>query len=217
MSKVGIIGGTFNPIHIGHLRLAEAIAEAEDFFRILFVPSFEPPLKSKELASYTHRLNMVNLAIEGNQKFWVSIAEQDLPTPSYTFNLLKQLTSKNPDRDYTFILGMECWYDLEKWYKFKELLGLCDFTFVTDTKCELESDYLYFGSRELESQLTKVVPNVFRHQSGTKIKFIVCPTPSDISSTKIRGLCQQRKSCRYLVPEPVFKYIEEQKLYAYNV
>ena len=212
MSKVGILGGTYNPIHNGHLFFAELVCGEFGFERILFVPSLSPPLKKDiEVISYHHRVTMVQLAIQDNPKFWISFAEQDLPQPSYTYNLIKALTNQAPKRNYTFIAGMGSWRELSKWYKAHEVLGLCDFLFVSDEPVEFG---FHFGLEALAYGVRRCgEENTLCHDNGTKIRFATLPTPG-VRSTFIRLLRREKKSCRYLVPEPVFKYIEEQNLYA---
>jgi nicotinate-nucleotide adenylyltransferase len=211
---VGILGGTFNPPHLGHLRVAEVVSEVEGM-KILFAPSFSPPLKHTEVVSFEHRLRMVELAIQVNPRFWLSTAERELPAPSYTFNLLQRLKDSSPKRDYCFITGIESWKQISSWYRYKEILGLCNFIFVAETQAEMRAHNRFAPTHlytQLRVSLVEISKVEYQHKSGTSIKFISIPTP-DIRSTYIRKLRKEGKTIRYLVPEPVFIYIKEQNLY----
>jgi nicotinate-nucleotide adenylyltransferase len=213
--KVGVIGGTFNPIHNGHLRLAEVMLEAEKFDNIIFVPSFNPPLKDQDIVSFDQRVKMVQLAIEDNPSFEFSCIEEDLSGKSYTFNMLQKLIGESPSVEFTFILGVECWNQMKSWFKPIETLGLCDFIFVCDSERRLAGDVAWSEGDAMVRHALGVVHNYktdFVHPSGTKVRFAVHPTPK-IRSTDIRQMCAEGKSCRYLVPAPVYIFINKQKLY----
>jgi nicotinate-nucleotide adenylyltransferase len=213
--KVGVIGGTFNPIHNGHLRLAEVMLEAEKFDNIIFVPSFNPPLKDQDIVSFDQRVSMLQLAIEDNPSFVISTIEQDLLGKSYTFNMLQKLIEESPSVEFTFILGAECWNQMKSWYKPIETLGLCDFLFVCDSERRCAGDIAWSEGDPMVRQALGVVHNnkkEFVHPSGTRVRFEVHPTPK-IRSTEIRWICAKGKSCRYLLPESVYKYILQHRLY----
>jgi nicotinate-nucleotide adenylyltransferase len=216
--KIGILGGTFNPIHYGHLRFAEAVMEAENLSRIIFVPAFAPPLKNSGVVPYKDRVNMLNLAIQDNRRFWFSQVEERLPAPSYTYTTIAEMVKRSPKREYVFITGFGSWLEMGRWHRPFDLLGLCDFIFVSD-RCGVDEEVVEFdGPQQVIEKLEKLPTNAYnpqiayKHPSGTLIRFIAVPTPH-IRSTDIRCLREDNRSIRYLVPEKVRDYIEENKLY----
>lgn len=216
--KIGILGGTFNPIHYGHLRFAEAVMEAESLFRVVFVPSFSPPLKCEGMVDFYKRLGMVDLAIQENSRFWLSTIEKDLPTPSYTYNTLWEMVRRSPKSRYVFITGIGSWLEMAQWHRPLELLGLCDFVFVSDGYGVDTEAVECDGPQEVIEKLRRVPSNIYNpqiayeHPSGTTIRFIALRTPH-IRSTDIRLLRGNNQSIRYLVPESVRGFIEEHGLY----
>jgi nicotinate-nucleotide adenylyltransferase len=209
---VGVLGGTFNPFHDGHLRFAESLRESENFDRILFVPAFDPPHKNgEEVVSFDQRVQMIEAAISNNPRFCVSRIEETLLGKSYSFNMIEALKKEYPKIKFVFLLGLDSWVTLTSWHQYEEILGLCDFIFACDTNKEL-SLYWAYGPKAVYKQLTKIELHQYQHKNGTKIKFILILTPK-IRSTDIRELLKQKKSCRYLVPEPIYELINKWKLY----
>lgn len=187
MKKIGILGGTFNPVHTGHLLLAEGIREGLNLDSVLFIPSFMPPhKKSVKLASAKDRLALVRLAIKGNPYFKVSTIEIKRGGKSYSADTLEGLHKffKN-NAEFFFIIGSDNVSELKKWKSIDRLMKLC-------------------------SIVTAVRP-------GYKIKFpkvkVVDIPTLPVSSTDIRQLVNQGKTIKYLVPETVRKYILKNRLY----
>ena len=125
--KIGIMGGTFDPIHIGHLILGELAFEQFQLDKILFMPAGNPPHKKnrKDRASNRQRVEMVKRAIASNSHFELSLEEMDKTTYTYTYKTLEELKQRNPDTDYYFILGADSLYDFEGWKEPGRILKAC--------------------------------------------------------------------------------------------
>ena len=188
--RVGILGGTFNPIHNGHLLLAEQAREQADLAEIWFMPARTPPHKSMDgIASSEHRLEMVKLAIQDHHDFVATDIELNREGPSYTINTMEILTETYPDLSFSFIVGGDMLASLPKWHRFEELVQLVSF----------------IGFDRPGSEVS-VVEDLF---PVTYLKF----SQWDISSTQIRDKVRSGKSLRYLVPSSVERYIKEHNLY----
>ena len=123
MKKVGIYSGSFNPIHHGHIMLANYLVEFSDLDELWFVVTPQNPLKKKdELLDDDERLEMVRLALDGDPRFYVSDIEMHLPTPSYTINTLTTLSEQNPDCKFVFICGMDSLQNLKNWREYQKIL-----------------------------------------------------------------------------------------------
>lgn len=185
--KIGILGGTFNPIHIGHLILAEQAQYELGLDNILFIPSYIPPHKRLEdNISAKDRLNMVKLAIEDNQKFNVSTIEIKRKGKSYTVITLRQLKDKYPQDELYFLAGADSLQ--QNWKGFSEVLDLSNFIVVNrpgwSTKGKLDE----------------------------RMRLLEIPTVV-ISSSEIRKMVKEGKPIRYLVPDKVREYISNNSLY----
>ena len=128
MKKIGIMGGTFDPIHVGHLMIAEAVWDEYNLEKVIFIPSANPPHKHDVLTSAKHRFNMTLLATCSNPHFEVSTIEMDRVGPSYTIDTIKALKKMyGDDTDFYFIIGADCIHELPTWHKIDELLKICKF------------------------------------------------------------------------------------------
>ena len=191
MKKVALFGGTFNPIHLGHLIAAEDVRRSLKLDNIIFVPVGNPAHKNrKRLIDAKHRYNMAKLAIRGNPKFAISDYEIKKEGRSYsieTVNYFKEELGKNVK--LFFIIGSDIVPELHTWEGIKNLIKLCDFIIMTRPG--------YVTSENKIKKIGKLV-----HIKN-----------EDISSREIRKLARKRDSIRYLVPKEVEKYIYENKLY----
>ena len=210
--KTGILGGTFNPPHIGHLRLAEETAGAYNLDKIIFVPCHQPPHKDKtNMPPAQDRLNMTVLACSGNSKFEVSDIELKFPEPSYTVNTLKYFKSDSSDEIY-FIMGSDSLSEIGAWRDYETLFSLANFIIVTRPGTSFAQAWgkipLELGKEFYSDQ------NQFFHTSG---HITICSHIKGlaISSTKIRTLLKNSLSPRYLTPDPVLDYIRKHDLYTY--
>jgi len=215
--KIGIFGGTFNPIHYGHLRVAEEAREMLCLDKVLFIPSGNPPLKSKDLAAAVHRYKMTRLAVVKNRKFDVLDIECTTTEKSYTVRTVAKLLDIYGEADLYLILGIDAFLDLPNWWKPEELISLINFAVVSrpgsrfmDLKSspylKIKDSYLKkLDSRALQSHTVKL---------KTRKKLVMLNlTPFGISSTEIRKRIKQGLSIKYMLPEEVESYIISNKLF----
>ncbi len=239
--RLGIFGGTFNPVHLGHLRTAEEVGYKLDLDKVIFIPSGNPPLKALDLPDAQHRYEMTKLATESNVNFTVSDIELRQAGKSYTVNTLQRLHGIYPQDELLFILGTDAFLDIPHWWQPDRLISMADFVIVARPEFSPEdlakSPYVEHESRR-SHPFIKPVPcsdgrsgNAaapegsgavsatcdcstvrFRLRGGRSAVFVRV-TPLDISSTDIRMLVRENKSIRYLLPETVEKYIHAHSLY----
>ena len=192
------MGGTFDPIHLGHLAMAESAREIFELDEVLFIPSARPPHKAdKNITPEVHRLMMTFLATQSNEKFQVSPMEIMREGLSYTLDTMNQLEKKfGADTELFFIIGADSMVDLPKWHKAKELVSKVHFIATTrpGVEVDLEEVKKFFG------------------ESAKNIYRIEVPG-IDISSTELRERVKVGKSIKYLVPETVEEYILKENLY----
>ena len=215
--KVGIFGGTFNPIHYGHLRSAEEVREKLEFDKVLFIPSGSPPLKTEEIASSKHRYNMTGLAIVNNRFFELSDMECRLSGKSYTVTTVEQLKENNPEIEFFFILGVDAFLDITNWRHPERLVTLTNFVIISRPGfrfIDLQvSPYIKINRRILEElDNAKIETYSIKLKSNRDVTFLKL-TPIGTSSTEIRTLIKQGKSIKYLLPAEVESYIIANKLY----
>jgi nicotinate-nucleotide adenylyltransferase len=210
--KIGLFGGTFNPIHLGHLRGAEEIREVFGLREIIFIPAAIPPHKAtEEVIEARHRFEMVRLATAGNPYFSITDIELLRPEKSYSIDTIRYFRERHPD-DFFFILGRDAFVEIETWKEFQHLFSLCNFIVMTRPG---------FQKTSSASLLPEVLVPVFRydqelkawiHTSGHTLHFKDI-TVLDISSTKVRESIERGDSVRYLVPAEVEAYIQKNRLY----
>lgn len=197
--KVGIMGGTFNPIHTGHLILAEHAYEQFQLDSILIMPSKNPPHKlKKDVLSDEIRSTMITLAINDNPHFELSTVELNREGLTYTADTLEYLTAKYPNTDYYFIIGADSLYQMDSWKAPKIIFEHA--IILAATRYGLEEEKLNERIHELE------------HNFKAKIN-ILCTPNMDISSQYIRECLANNKSIKYYVPDKVEEYIKVNQLY----
>ncbi len=197
--RIGIMGGTFDPIHIGHLILGEAAYEQFSLDKVLFMPSGNPPHKTdRQGASNEDRVNMVSLAIEGNPHFELSLEEMHQLGYIYTSKTLGRLCAANPDSEYYFIMGADSLYAFDTW---RDPDVICQHAvLVAAVRDHLPTD-----------KLDQKIEEVSRRYHGDIRKLQTLNI--DISSQTIRRWVKERKSCRYYLSNAVIDYIQAHKLY----
>jgi nicotinate-nucleotide adenylyltransferase len=204
--KLGIFGGTFNPIHYGHLRVAEEVRYDCGLDRIIFIPSGSPSLKTAEIADAGHRYRMTCIATGSNPCFGVSDVEMDSSSKSYTVNTVTRLRDIYRDDELFLILGMDVFLDLPAWREPERLVRLIDFIVMTRPGFPDDGlDASPFIEREEGRGLYRL--------KGGRTARVSRVTACDIASTGIRRLLREGKSIRYLLPEAVEQYIAETGLY----
>jgi len=196
--RVGVMGGTFDPIHHGHLVAAQEAASAIELDRVLLVPVWQPPHKVDEpSASPEDRLCMVQAAVVGNSLFEVSTIEIDHPAPSYTVDTLRRLAELYPGVDLHFIVGMDSLAELPRWH---DPVGILRLTRIAALHRP--------GWNTVDlNELARELP-----ESRGRVSVVTMPE-LDISSTELRQRVRDGRPIRYLVPEAVASYIEEHRLY----
>ena len=189
--KIGLFFGSFNPVHNGHLIIANYVCERTDLDKVWLVVSPQNPLKQKEtLLREYDRLHLINLAIEDNKNLKASNIEFKLPKPSYTIDTLIYLKEKYPQHQFALIMGSDNLATLHKWKNYEQILKNYDLL-------------VYRRNGFIENPFPK----------NKNIHFLDFPF-LDISATFIRENLRQGNSMQYFLPEPVWKYIDEMKLYA---
>lgn len=188
----GIMGGAFDPIHNGHLILAESALKAKNLDGILFIPSFNPPHRnSKPVATFKDRVRMTELAIKGNSRYCLSRLEENIDGFGYTLTIVEHLKNEYPRTNWSLILGADNIVLFDSWYKPEEIFK--HVKIIVGGRPGFNTEY----------------------EESTwydKIEHFDMPQ-TDVSSTAIRQLLNDGKSIKDKLPEPVFKYIQEQGLY----
>ncbi len=214
MSGIGIFGGTFDPIHLGHLRAAEEVREAEEVDEMWLVPAALPPHKEGErLAAAADRLRMVELAVAGVPGFRVSRLELDRPGASYSVDTLRTLRAEvSAATRLVFVLGRDAFRDFHLWKEHAALFTLADVIVVTrpPAPARLTADEIPLAARE--AFWYDSGSGVFHHQSGRVLR-LQHITALDISAARIRANVAAGRSIRFLVPPLVEAYIAEHRLY----
>jgi len=206
---IGLFGGTFNPIHLGHLRGAEEIRETFGLQEVIFIPAAHPPHKvTEEIIEAHHRLEMVKRATRKNPQFSTSDVELKRGGKSYSVDTIRYFLEKLKDSLY-FILGRDAFMEIETWKDFHNLFSLCNFIVMA------RPGFIQ------ASPLPEVLAPAFRYDQGVSawvhasgnIVFFKEINFLDISSTKVRELAQKGGSLKYLVPPEVEAYIAKHGLY----
>jgi nicotinate-nucleotide adenylyltransferase len=210
MQPIGIFGGTFDPIHFGHLRLAEEMAGALDLGQVVFIPAGQPPHRGAPRTSATHRLEMVRRAIAGNPRFAVDAREVQRPAPSYTVDTLTALRAElGSEQPLWLLLGADAFLGLPTWHEWRQLFGLTNIAVAARPGAQL----LQSGSMpdELKHEVSQ------RQQAAGPAGSVRLQqmTPLDISATAIRDTLARQGSARYLLPDAVLDYIHEHQLYTH--
>jgi nicotinate-nucleotide adenylyltransferase len=217
-TRFGLLGGTFNPIHLGHLRAAEEVYEALALERILFIPSRVPPHKYSDgndpIASAAQRLEWVERAIAAHKNFSVDRIEIDREGPSYLVDTLSAIRERHPGTPPpVFIVGEDAFAEMGEWRAPEEIFRLADFAVMTRPPSQLS---------RLEDRIPETVKAAFdfekdgrraRHREARTYIELVPITALDISSSKIRQACREERSIRFLVPESIREAIEESDAY----
>jgi nicotinate-nucleotide adenylyltransferase len=215
-ARIGIFGGTFNPVHYGHLRAAEEVREAFGLDKVYLVPSARPPHKGASgLAAAAHRLNMVRKAVRGNPYLSGCAYECRKPGPSYSVETLAWFGRRHPGAELFFILGWDAWLEIGTWHACRELFSLANFIVISRSGhhpwLEAGSDELFpFALKDLFCYVDR---SCYRAKSGSRLYFFTV-SRIDVSASRIRRDAAAGRSLRYLVPASVIRYIDEYRLYS---
>lgn len=202
---IGIFGGTFDPIHFGHLRPALEIAEALSLQEVRFMPASLPPLKATPYTPAEHRLEMVRQAIATEPRFTLDARELRRLGPSWTVDTLQELTGESPDETFVFILGADAFTRFRQWKDWQTILQQVHL--VVSHRPGHEIDRNGWPTEVWAED----VQSLHQHRAGKILPIAV--TQLEISSTFIRACVHNAQSIQFLVPERVDQYIKENHLY----
>ncbi len=214
-ARIGIYGGTFNPIHIAHLLLGQEAGELFGLDRVLFVPSGMPPHKRGRFPSGRDRLAMVRMAVEGNGRFGVLDLEVRRRGPSYTVETLQELRRLFPaGTEFYFLLGMDAFREITTWHEAESLADLAHLLVFARPGFPLEDPGPYLPRRWTPGTPVRRSGSIRRIPTGRRHSvFLFDAGIFPVSATDIRRRVRQRKSIRYLVPDLVRDYIRRKRLY----
>lgn len=215
--KIGVFGGTFNPIHYGHLRAAEEAREMLELDKVLFIPAGNPPLKSRDIADAEKRFQMVKIATASNEFFEVLDIECSRTGKSYIVETLEELQGRYPHAGLYFLLGIDAFLDIPNWCRPDQVTSMVDFVILArpghlfgdlQTSPYLQADTA--ASALMDSGTADHAKVDMK--SGKKAVLMRC-MPLAISSTDIRNRLQTGRSTKYLLPEQVESFIISNSLY----
>ena len=199
--RFGIMGGTFDPIHYGHLVIANEVLDKYNMDKIIFIPAGNPPHKKGPRASSWDRFLMTNIATLSNDRFIVSDIEIKSSEKSYTINTVRELIKAHENTEFYFITGSDAIIDLPNWHDTENLLKLCKFIAVGRPG---------YSTLEIEEKINEI-----KDKYDGQIDLLQVPM-LQISSTDIRKRIRLGRSAKYLLPETVEQYIIKNNLYAEN-
>jgi nicotinate-nucleotide adenylyltransferase len=210
---IGILGGTFNPIHYGHLRMAQELADTLNLDSVRFIPAANPPHKDKPAVSAEQRAAMVELAIAGNDTFVFDDRELHRTGASYTLDTLHSLREElGTENSITLFMGSDAFTKFDSWHRWHEIINYCHIALVQRPQLRGHEQKL---SKTLETFLhnhySENGDDLHHHAAGFVTMRQI--TALDISSTAIRHALQHGDSVRYLIPDNVNEYIQQHQLY----
>jgi nicotinate-nucleotide adenylyltransferase len=207
---VGLLGGTFDPIHFGHLRFAEEMLEALGLADVRLIPAGKPPHRSAPHAAAEHRLAMVKLALAGHPVLRADTREVESPELSYTINTLLSVRGEIGEQPLCLLMGADAFAGLASWKRWQEFVALCHIVVATRPGHDVSSspaalkDFWQDGFGAPARALATRPAGLVVFQEITAL---------DISASRIRALLQEQRSARYLLPDEVLRYIERHRLY----
>jgi len=210
---IGILGGTFDPIHHGHLRLAEEVAGELGFVQVRIIPARIPPHRATPSVTSAHRLEMVRLACSGNPRFQVDERECLRDGPSYTVDTLTELRAELGDEQpLCLLMGVDAYQALTTWSRWEQLFALSHIIIAQRPGFELDAGQLPATlAREHLARRTRESADLRREPRGRVLAMDI--PPLEISATAIRAALREGRSARYLLPDAVLDYIDRNRLY----
>lgn len=209
MARIGLFGGTFDPIHLAHLRTAEEVREALELDCVELVLSARPPHKAPGAqAPIEHRRRMLELAIADDPHLRLNLSELEREGPSYSVDTVRATHAREPDAALTFILGADAFAEIDTWKEYETFFTLCDVCVISrpgapndELPIAVKNAFCYEPSR-----------GVYVHRSGRALRFLPV-TGLMISASDIRRRCAEGRSIRYLVPHTVAAYLADHGFY----
>lgn len=215
MRRVAILGGTFDPVHWGHLVLAETALSHLDLERVIWVPVQQPP--HKRCSDYEHRRLMVEIAIAQNSTFVLEDRKINQSEPDYAISTLIDLQTTYPKRQWFWIIGLDAFGTLPRWYGRERLIPACDWLVAprplpNRIATSTSTDFQWETQTQSRGLCQQVAKQLASQNILIRWQLLAMP-PVGISSSLIRQYCRQGRSIRYLVPEDVRAYIAAHNLY----
>lgn len=213
MHAIGILGGTFDPIHHGHLRMAEELREKLGLEQVRFIPAALPPHRASPQINADHRAKLVKLAIAGNPEFALDTRELARPGPSYTIDTLMELRAElGPRISLCLLIGSDAFLGLPTWHRWREMPDLANIVVAHRPGATPSEEAMKPELRQFLQERRVEAPAELRMPAGQVLLQPI--TALDISASAIRDAFKQGKSTRYLLPETVRAYIDSHHLYA---
>ncbi len=198
--RIGIFGGTFDPVHMGHLILAEQCRDQAGLDEVWFLPSYHPPHKAAAAVTrFEHRCDMLELAVAGHPAFRIERIEKELPPPSYTAETLAELRRRHPGAEFALLMGSDGLPDLPGWYEPRRVVELASLVVVPRPGVMLWTPDRLAKALDLPTE-------------GVRLRYVACPM-IEIASRELRRAVADGMSVRYLVPRAVEEYLRDRKLY----
>lgn len=214
MNAIGILGGTFDPIHFGHLRMAEELREQLGLERVRFIPAAVPPHRASPQIEAFHRAEMVRLAIAGNPAFTLDNRELARSGPSYSLDTLTELRAElGTETPLCLLIGSDAFLGLHTWHRWRELQDLAHFIVAHRPGTIPREDAMSPELRQVWQQRGTLQPADVQAMPAGRILLLPI-TALDISASAIRTALVEGRSTRYLMPETVRAYIDSHHLYA---
>ncbi len=210
-SPLGILGGTFDPVHLGHLRFAEEIATALSLYEIRLIPAGQPPHRTLPLAGSEHRLAMAYLATAGNPILRVDAREVRRHEPSYTIKTIEEIRAEIGERPLCLLLGADAFFGFPFWERWQDFFKLTHIVVASRPGYELTSS-IPLPLQEMWGSLFTADPKRLAQQPCGLV-YHQTITSLDISASNIRALVRRGDSARYLLPDSVLEYIHKAELY----
>lgn len=202
VSNIGVFGGSFNPVHNGHIKLAESAMKILCLSKVIWVPAGCPPHKNTNVEPASDRLEMLRIALEDKENMEISDIETKRSGKSYTVDTLREIAAKYPDGRLFLLCGADMFLTLQDWYDSGSIFSLCSVVCMAREKGQKEK-LLSHGK-------------ILKARYGADV-FILDELPLFLSSTNIRKLIKQGKSTKGLIPDKVREYIDERKLYTEKI
>jgi len=206
MRHIGLFGGTFNPVHCGHLLAAESVRTQLELDELRFLPAAQSPFKSRPTISDNHRIAMLELAIAGNPKLTIDTRELQRAGPSYTIDTLIEFAHECPGDRLYLLLGVDAWKDFEQWRQWPSIVDLCHLVVLSRPGYSIPALSKYWQKKLLDDVQT------LKDSRAGKLIFITVPA-SKAASNEIRKRLKNKQNINDNLPETVRAYIEEHQLY----
>ena len=210
IKNIGVLGGTFDPVHFGHLRTALAAQQDFSLDEVRLIPCHHPVHKEEPVVSAQHRINMLHKATKSEKRLIVDVRECMRPGPSYMIETLESLRTEYPDDRLFLILGADAFNKLDGWKDWQRLFELAHIIVITRPGWEINPTQTI--TEFCQQRRVSSFSEMCKDQAGKVLPYSFIPLM--IASSEIRKLLQENKSVRYLIPNAVIKYISKHKLYS---